>query len=95
MLAGILEKGSPQAMETEPPRVARASKGVAPGRTLSTLESRPMDTMGADTNKFVHKVSLCVCRRGACNIVWYECTGGPQCALPVSTTLVDSCSWSY
>ena len=57
-LAQMLDKGGAEAMETEATEPAR-KKAAAPVRTLSTLESRTVELMGSNTDKFVQQVSCC------------------------------------
>ena len=66
MLAGLLGMSDTEAMDTESTVTNRQRKAIAPGRTLSTLESRPVESMGSDTDSFVRSVSFILANKYNC-----------------------------
>ena len=56
-LAALLEIGASQPMDTREVKHERSRKSGAGVRTLSLLESRPVEMMGSDTDTFVQAVS--------------------------------------
>ncbi|XP_067931599.1 integrator complex subunit 1-like [Watersipora subatra] len=94
-LAAVLEIGASQPMDTKEVKHEKSRKSGAGVRTLSMLESRPVEMMGSDTDTFV-QAKLCKeeCTKEGLVIAQRTLASDPSLATKLSQSLLVALSSS-